>query len=200
MKTSVSKKKFELYSKNIIFCSKCQKVPLITIFTKNPIKVKVYCLCGAKITDISTYLTEIRRNNFPFQKNTCEADNHQKEKSSSYCQTCHKNLCYECLINHNEDHIIPPIDIQCDIYKDKNKRNHDSFLAFCFNCYKHICSKCDNGHSSHYLFYLSQVMNTNHYSRTKEFNTVVRKYKAILRQIKDNAIKELGINVDRKKN
>ena len=49
-------------SEDLLFCSKCHTIPLISILSTNPATVKIYCPCEKRIINIKTYLEEINRN------------------------------------------------------------------------------------------------------------------------------------------
>ena len=140
--TTLSELQYKSFIKTIIFCPKCLSIPILSILPSNFL-VKVICSCGTKIVDINTYLTEIENSNASIPSKSCSSDSQQP--ALSFCQTCQRHLCYKCLTVHDKQHIIPPIDIKCDIYKD-SVIGHQKFLAFCFDCLKHFCKECNKGH------------------------------------------------------
>ena len=186
---SKSETKLTNYRKTMIFCPNCKKIPLVTILSTTPIKAKVICSCETRIVDINTYINEIRYNYMSIPSKNCQSNNHNSKVAISYCKTCHKDLCYECLIIHNQRHSIYPADINCDIIKHNQ---HNKFLAFCYDCFNHICTKCDKDkHKDHCIMYLDQIKYTCFRQRIKEHKKVYKNYKTILGNTRQKVIDEL---------
>ena len=59
----LSESQYESIINDMLFCPKCMKIPLISIITTNPPKVKIFCQCETKIMSLIFYLKEISNNN-----------------------------------------------------------------------------------------------------------------------------------------
>ena len=177
MNSSVlSEQRFTNY--RMIYCSKCKKLPLVTILSTTPIKTKVICSCQTRIVNINKYINELKYNYLSIPSKNCQLNNHTSKFAIAYCKTCKKDLCYECLIIHSQEHIIYPADIYCDIM---NHNQHINDIAFCYDCFKHICTKCEPvQHKKHFIMYLDQIKGTCLRQRIKEYSKVNQTYETIL--------------------
>ena len=132
-------------------------------------KLTKSCNCESTEIDISTFLTEYKKN----KKYTisCSICNKQNPKESIFCNSCKKLICLNCLKStHSEDEEMK--NHRC-IYIDKIDFfciNHfnEQFCAYCKTCKINICSKCiqENTHEKHKLF----IFNKNYdEKKMKEF-------------------------------
>ena len=132
-------------------------------------KLTKSCNCESTEIDISTFLTEYKKN----KKYTisCSNCNKQNPKESIFCNSCKKLICLNCLKStHSEDEEMK--NHRC-IYIDKIDFfciNHfnEQFCAYCKTCKINLCSKCiqENTHEKHKLF----IFNKNYdEKKMKEF-------------------------------
>lgn len=188
----LSQQRLTNYRKPMIYCRKCKKLPLVTILSTTPIKIKVFCSCQTRIVELNKYINELKYNYLLIQSKNCQSNNHTNKIAVLYCKTCQKDLCYECSIIHSQEHIIYPANIYCDIMKH-NQHNND--IAFCYDCFKHICTKCEPEHKEHYIMYLDQIKDTCLRQRIKEYNQVYKTYETILNNTRQKVIDELYIEI-----
>ena len=151
-------------------CVNCFHIFLMKIKPEFPIpKLTKSCNCESTEIDISTFLTEYKKN----KKYTisCSNCNKQNPKESIFCNSCKKLICLNCLKStHSEDEEMK--NHRC-IYIDKIDFfciNHfnEQFCAYCKTCKINICSKCiqENTHEKHKLF----IFNKNYdEKKMKEF-------------------------------
>ena len=151
-------------------CVNCFHIFSMKIKPEFPIpKLTKSCNCESTEIDISTFLTEYKKN----KKYTisCSNCNKQNPKESIFCNSCKKLICLNCLKStHSEDE---EMKIHRCIYIDKIDFfciNHfnEQFCAYCKTCKINICSKCiqENTHEKHKLF----IFNKNYdEKKMKEF-------------------------------
>ena len=151
-------------------CVNCFHIFSMKIKPEFPIpKLIKSCNCESTEIDISTFLTEYKKN----KKYTisCSNCNKQNPKESIFCNSCKKLICLNCLKStHSEDEEMK--NHRC-IYIDKIDFfciNHfnEQFCAYCKTCKINICSKCiqENTHEKHKLF----IFNKNYdEKKMKEF-------------------------------
>ena len=151
-------------------CVNCFHIFSMKIKPEFPIpKLTKSCNCESTEIDISTFLTEYKKN----KKYTisCSNCNKQNPKESIFCNSCKKLICLNCLKStHSEDEEMK--NHRC-IYIDKIDFfciNHfnEQFCAYCKTCKINICSKCiqENTHEKHKLF----IFNKNYdEKKMKEF-------------------------------
>ena len=151
-------------------CVNCFHIFLMKIKPEFPMpKLTKSCNCDSTEIDISTFLTEYKKN----KKYTisCSNCNKQNPKESIFCNSCKKLICLNCLKStHSEDEEMK--NHRC-IYIDKIDFfciNHfnEQFCAYCKTCKINICSKCiqENTHEKHKLF----IFNKNYdEKKMKEF-------------------------------
>ena len=151
-------------------CVNCFHIFSMKIKPEFPIpKITKSCNCESTEIDISTFLTEYKKN----KKYTisCSNCNKQNPKESIFCNSCKKLICLNCLKStHSEDEEMK--NHRC-IYIDKIDFfciNHfnEQFCAYCKTCKINICSKCiqENTHEKHKLF----IFNKNYdEKKMKEF-------------------------------
>ena len=151
-------------------CVNCFHIFSMKIKPEFPIpKLTKSCNCESTEIDISTFLTEYKKN----KKYTisCSNCNKQNPKESIFCNSCKKLICLNCLKStHGEDEEMK--NHRC-IYIDKIDFfciNHfnEQFCAYCKTCKINICSKCiqENTHEKHKLF----IFNKNYdEKKMKEF-------------------------------
>ena len=151
-------------------CANCFHIFSMKIKPEFPIpKLIKSCNCESTEIDISTFLTEYKKN----KKYTisCSNCNKQNPKESIFCNSCKKLICLNCLKStHSEDEEMK--NHRC-IYIDKIDFfciNHfnEQFCAYCKTCKINICSKCiqENTHEKHKLF----IFNKNYdEKKMKEF-------------------------------
>ena len=151
-------------------CVNCFHIFSMKIKPEFPMpKLTKSCNCESTEIDISTFLTEYKKN----KKYTisCSNCNKQNPKESIFCNSCKKLICLNCLKStHSEDEEMK--NHRC-IYIDKIDFfciNHfnEQFCAYCKTCKINICSKCiqENTHEKHKLF----IFNKNYdEKKMKEF-------------------------------
>ena len=151
-------------------CVNCFHIFSMKIKPEFPIpKLTKSCNCESTEIDISTFLTEYKKN----KKYTisCSNCNKQNPKESIFCNSCKKLICLNCLKStHSEDEEMK--NHRC-IYIDKIDFfciNHfnEQFCAYCKTCKINLCSKCiqENTHEKHKLF----IFNKNYdEKKMKEF-------------------------------
>ena len=151
-------------------CVNCFHIFSMKIKPEFPIpKLTKSCNCESTEIDISTFLTEYKKN----KKYTisCSNCNKQNPKESIFCNSCKKLICLNCLKStHSEDEEMK--NHRC-IYIDKIDFfciNHfnELFCAYCKTCKINLCSKCiqENTHEKHKLF----IFNKNYdEKKMKEF-------------------------------
>ena len=151
-------------------CVNCFHIFSMKIKPEFPIpKLIKSCNCESTEIDISTFLTEYKKN----KKYTisCSNCNKQNPKESIFCNSCKKLICLNCLKStHSEDEEMK--NHRC-IYIDKIDFfciNHfnEQFCAYCKTCKINLCSKCiqENTHEKHKLF----IFNKNYdEKKMKEF-------------------------------
>ena len=151
-------------------CVNCFHIFSMKIKPEFPMpKLTKSCNCESTEIDISTFLTEYKKN----KKYTisCSNCNKQNPKESIFCNSCKKLICLNCLKStHSEDEEMK--NHRC-IYIDKIDFfciNHfnEQFCAYCKTCKINLCSKCiqENTHEKHKLF----IFNKNYdEKKMKEF-------------------------------
>ena len=151
-------------------CVNCFHIFSMKIKPEFPIpKLTKSCNCESTEIDISTFLTEYKKN----KKYTisCSNCNKQNPKELIFCNSCKKLICLNCLKStHSEDEEMK--NHRC-IYIDKIDFfciNHfnEQFCAYCKTCKINLCSKCiqENTHEKHKLF----IFNKNYdEKKMKEF-------------------------------
>ena len=151
-------------------CVNCFHIFSMKIKPEFPIpKLTKSCNCESTEIDLSTFLTEYKKN----KKYTisCSNCNKQNPKESIFCNSCKKLICLNCLKStHSEDEEMK--NHRC-IYIDKIDFfciNHfnEQFCAYCKTCKINLCSKCiqENTHEKHKLF----IFNKNYdEKKMKEF-------------------------------
>jgi hypothetical protein len=76
--------------------------------------------------------------------NNCNKNNMSRTYNNKFykCLTCKHNLCPECKLKHDKEHIKIDFDdknYKCDIHKD-------NYISYCDECNKNLCMLCQNEH------------------------------------------------------
>ena len=186
----------ELFSKDII-CPECKENTFLNI--KN-FKFNFY---GCKKNHNKKNITLFKygeSQKLDTDKLKCSQCNMNKIKMNEFyiCNTCNNNLCKECKLIHDINHIIIK-------YEDKNyicRKHNKVYIKYCKNCKEDICISCENEHNNHKIFDLGEILlnkNELFYSANKleklikRFNFKVEMIKLILDKMKKIMIKYYDI-------
>ena len=174
----------EIISKDII-CPECGENILINI---KDYKINLYgCKNNHKINNILINKYE-NNQKIDLSKIICNECN-ENNKSNTYnnefyiCNTCNKNICPLCKLNHNKNHIIIN-------YDDKNyicKKHNESYIKYCKKCNENICIICENEHNNHDIINLGKIIvNKNELIKEmEELKLIIDKFKYKIEIIKE---------------
>ena len=176
---------------NITRCFECNLLSSLNLYYKEGTpKINYFCENDHK-GDISLeeYLNNYK--NYSLIKQKCdECHKNQSEVIGvfSYCCTCHKFICYSCILNHLKHNTIDyrRYDSICKIHSYH-------FDCYCIKCKKNICAFCKSQHKSHEkvdlsdLFYSEESKN----KLKEEINNIGKKIND-LDIIKEEIISEIN--------
>ena len=178
----------EMLSKNII-CPECKENAFLNF---KDFKFNFYgCKNNHNKKNITLFEYE-KNQKLDTDKLKCSQCNKNKIKINEFyiCNTCNNNICKECKLNHDINHIIIN-------YKDKNyicKKHNKVYKKFCKTCKEDICILCNNEHNNHDIFDLGDILlnkNELFYSANKlekllkRFQFKVKMIKLILDKMED---------------
>ena len=150
--------KFDPLKKETIlhFCPFCkERIPKLNLFIlKGELKVLIRCECRDNYCDIMNWdFYENFTKDVPFQRGICESNKKHQDLqflAKSFCITCQKWLCDECLqIHDNKDNCNHKISSNKFILRDICRKHNES-LYYCEICKKYECIECgkDNNQGS----------------------------------------------------
>ena len=115
----------------VAICPKCYNFPQLELIYDQPGKMVINCECGyQQISDIQTYLSQMRRKN-KIKKYNCSE--HNNNKFQFYCNTCKEHLCALCKDSgtHNT-HTLITLNTNINVYaiKQSIEKSRDHLTSY----------------------------------------------------------------------
>lgn len=130
------------------FCPFCkERIPKLNLFiVKEELKVLIRCECKDYYCDIMRWdFYENFTKDVPFQKGVCQGNESHQEMhflANSFCITCQKWLCNECLQIHDSNDKRNHKISSCKFTLRDTCRKHNEPLYYCEICRKYECTEC----------------------------------------------------------
>ena len=186
----------EMISKDII-CPECKEN---TFLTFKDFKFNFYgCKKNHNKTNITLFKYDESQKLDTNKLKCSQCNTNQVKINELYiCNTCNKNICKVCKLNHDKNHIIIN-------YEDKNyicKKHNKEYKKYCKTCKEDICITCENEHNNHNIFNLGEILlnkNELFYSAKKlkkllkRFNFKIEMIKLILDEMRKMMFKYYDI-------
>ena len=176
-----------------IICPECGQHSLINI---KDYKITLYdCINNHKNENIllREFMETQQKGLSCIKCESCIINNKNKtDKNEFYrCLDCRRNLCPNCIKNHDKGHKIVFYE---QIYYICPKHNY-SYINYCNTCKKNICSRCSYEHYGHTIKAFQSLYESKNYvkiemdemkSKVEKFNKIIDEYKNILENTKYN--------------
>ena len=94
-------KNLEDKTKNpLLYCSKCREIPYVLLKTPTKVLVKCECFEEFKLVTVENFMEQLQDNSKKEKNIYCE--NHSSVSSNCLCLDCFKQMCEDCLKEHEE--------------------------------------------------------------------------------------------------
>ena len=126
----------------------------------------------------------------------CQNTKYESENNKFFvCNSCEKNLCSQCIDNHDQTHKIK-------IYEENQfycKEHNDLYINYCSKCKKDLCALCKKEHLNHKLISYDkaiQDINITTKDDLKDTLDAFDKLKKILKNLIEQ-LNKLNANLDK---
>ena len=159
-------------------CTECSSNIEINSLNEQNNNISFKCpVHGNKEMKIKDYLYKMKKNTYLYSKcNSCKKEQNtiNNNKIFNYCTNCKLILCHECILNHDNNHIIIKNNetmTKCSLHPSNNNK------SYCLDCNCHLCKECikHRKHMRHKKQNIEEIEPSN--EEINSFINIINKYK-----------------------